>query len=521
MAKRVLVGAGVGTGVAFGRAFVLGSSPAKIDAITRPDQRLTATAVFEKLESFACQLEAEANANQNSTAQQIITVFAFTLRDPELLARIKAQLAEGAPASRAVSSAIEFFSRKLVAAGGPFAERAQDLTDLAHRVVRMLEGRTDEHNFPEEPFILIAESISPMDAAALDPTRVLAVVTSGGSPTSHSAIITRAANLPTVVGVVGAALISNGTPLIVDATSGQVFVEPRSAELKRYSKAAVPVSPDADWVELDAELPVKLYANLGSSYEGAAAIRAGALGVGLFRTELLFLGRNEPPTFEQQVYEYSRLFARFQGKRVIARVLDLDDDKPLPFLSPAGTGRYANRGLQVLLANREVLVTQLEALAKAASYYPKTEVWVMAPMVLNAEDAIEFVQLAKTSGLPTVGAMVEVPEIAELETLGRVVEAVDFLSIGTNDLTNYVLNTDRQTGQASLADVRRPEVIAIISAVTEAAAKKGIPVSVCGESASDPESARVFIDLGVDSLSASPALLPQLRVALASMQMFG
>jgi phosphotransferase system enzyme I (PtsI) len=521
MAKRVLVGAGVGTGVAFGRAFVLGSASANLDAITTPDQRLTAAAVVEKLEEFASQLETEANSSSSETAKQIITVFAFTLRDPELLERIKLQIAEGATASRAVSSAIEFFSRKLVAAGGPFAERAQDLIDLSNRVVRMLDGRSDEQTFPDEPFILIAESISPMDAAALDPTRVLAVVTSGGSPTSHSAIITRAANLPTVVGVVGAALITTGTPLIVDATSGQVFIEPRSAEFKRYSKAAVPANPDADWVELDAELPVKLYANLGSSYEGAAAIHAGALGVGLFRTELLYLGRTEPPSFEQQVYEYSRLFARFQGKRVIARVLDLDDDKPLPFLSPAGTGRYANRGLQVLLANREVLITQLEALAKAASYYPKTEVWVMAPMVLSADEALEFVELAKTSGLPTVGAMVEVPEFVEPKTLDRVVEAVDFLSIGTNDLTNFVLNTDRQSVQATLADVRRPEVLEVIAAVTAAAAKKGIPVSVCGESASDPESARIFIDLGVDSLSASPALLPQLRVALASMQMFG
>ena len=521
MAKRVLVGAGVGTGVAFGRAFVLGSASTSIDAISTPDQRLTAAQVFEKLDSFAFQLEAEAKSANNPTAQQILLTFAFMLRDPELLDRIKAQLAEGAIATRAVAKAIEFFSRKLVEAGGPFAERGQDLNDLAERVIKMLEGRTDDQNFPEEPFILIAESISPMDAAALDPKRVLAVVTSGGSPTSHSAIITRAANLPTVVGVVGAGLISNGTALIVDATSGQVFVEPRSAELRRYSKAAVPVSPDADWVELDAELPVKLYANLGSSYEGAAAIRAGALGVGLFRTELLFLGRNEPPTFEQQVYEYSRLFARFQGKRVIARVLDLDDDKPLPFLKPTGTGIYANRGLQVLLANREVLITQLEALAKAASYYPKTEVWVMAPMVLSADEAIEFVQLAKSSGLPTVGVMVEVPELAEPSTIARIVDAVDFLSVGTNDLTNYVLKTNRQTGQASLADVRRPEVLEVISAVTSAAAKKGIPVSVCGESASDPESAKLFIDLGVDSLSASPALLPQLRVALASMQIFG
>lgn len=521
MAKRTLVGAGVGTGVAFGPAFVLSSRRTNLDAITTPDQRLTASQVFEKLDSIARKFEADSALAATIQSGQIMAAFGFMLLDPELRDRIKNQMSEGSVASRAVANALGFFSRKLEAAGGPFAERGQDLKDLSDRVITNLLGQSGEIEFPDEPFILVAESISPIDAAKLDPKRVLAVVTEGGSPTSHSSIITRAANMPTVVGVVGAAVITNGTPLIVDATSGLVFISPRSADLNRYSKASIPSEVRSDWVEIDAELPVKLYANLGSSYEGAAAIRAGAQGVGLLRTELLYLGREEAPSLESQTFEYSRLLARFQGKRVIARVLDLDEDKPLPFLKPAGSGIYANRGLQILLANREVLITQLEALAKAASYYPKTELWVMAPMVINADEAEEFVTLARAAGLGRVGVMVEVPELAEPETLARITAAVDFYSIGTNDLTNYVLKTDRQSGPAALADVRRPEVVEVITAVVASAKAKGIPVGVCGEAASDPESAKLFVQLGVDSLSASPALLPQLRVSLASSALFG
>lgn len=521
MSKHVLVGAGVGSGLALARAFVLGSAPPQPASLTEIGPRITVAQVRERLNQIADKFETDAASGASTVAIDIMFTFAAILRDPELGDRVKGQMAEGANPARAVANALNTFSRPLIDAGGPFAERAQDLADLGDRVVRELEGRQPVDQFPNEPFILVADSISPLDAAKLDPARVKAVITSGGSTTSHSAIIIRAANLPTVVGVVGTGLITNGTELLVDATSGQVFVEPSDSQIKRYKRASLPDAPDSDWVEIDAELPVKLLANLGSSYEGGAALRAGAQGVGLFRTELLYLGRTKPPEYEEQAYEYSRMLARFQGKRVIARVLDLDDDKPLPFLEPAGVGRYANRGLQVLLANCEVLVTQLEALAAAGRYYPKTELWVMAPMVLSAEEAEEFAALARAAGHSHVGIMIEVPEITEAGILDRVLEAVDFVSLGTNDLTNYVLGTDRLSGPASLADVRRPEVLTVIKRVVDAAKLHGKPVSICGEAGSDPHLAKMFIELGIDSLSASPALLPQLRVALASAQMFG
>lgn len=529
MAKRVLVGAGVGTGVTYGPAFVLGRAGQSVSELTTPMARLTLGAMREKLDAVAAALESQQSSS--ASAAEVVQALAMILRDPMLFDEIKSHMSEGAPAARAVRGAFRKFARRLTDLGGYFAERAGDLDALADRVIAEVEG-VREPEFPTEPFVLVAETLSPVEAAKLSRDRVLGVITVVGTATSHSAIITRAANLPTVMGAVGAAVIRTGDMLLVDATSGQVFVDPSPEEVEHYRRASIPrhTSPE-DWQELNAELPVKLLANIGSSFEGSAALKAGAQGVGLFRTELLYLGRLKPPTFESQAFEYIKLLARFQGKRVIARVLDLDLDKPLPFLSEAGTGRYANRGLQVLLANPEVAQTQLAALASAGRTYSQTDLWVMAPMVLSAAEARDFVALAHEAGIGSraestdaierskVGVMIEVPEITQPSELEELMQVVDFVSIGTNDLTQYVLGVSRHEPAAagatpSIADARHPLVMSAIERVIEAAKRHGVLVSVCGEAAADPETARRFIELGVDSLSASPALLPQLRMTL-------
>jgi phosphotransferase system enzyme I (PtsI) len=324
-----------------------------------------------------------------------------------------------------------------------------------------------------------------------------------------------------VVGLVGSGLIRTGSELLVDASSGQVFLDPTAERIEHYINAASLDTQAIRLTEDDREAPVTLLANLGSSFEAAGALASGAKGVGLFRTELLYLGLDHPPTKAEQVEEYSNLLRAFTGKRVLVRVLDLDFDKPLPFLKETGSGKYANRGLQVLLANQDVLETQLEALAEAQKLNPKTELWVMAPMVLSVAEAQRFASLARGAGLKSVGVMIEVPEVTESGIIEGLLEAVDFISVGTNDLTHYALGKSRHTagdgavsGTISLAETRRPEVFGLIERVVKAAKDAGKPVGICGESASDPESAKLFIKLGVDSLSASSALLPQLKAAL-------
>jgi phosphotransferase system enzyme I (PtsI) len=318
-----------------------------------------------------------------------------------------------------------------------------------------------------------------------------------------------------VVGVVDAATIQTGQQLLLDATSGQVYVNPSNDVLGHYRNATHPDTALIAAIRDSGPLEASLFANLGSSIESAQALESGAEGVGLFRTELLYLGRKTPPEFEEQVEEYSALLANFGSRRVLVRVLDLDFDKPLPFLKPAGSGQYANRGLQVLLANPEVLKTQLEALAQAAKLNPNSNLWVMAPMVLNALEVRAFVSLAREAGLTKVGAMIEVPEVAEPAEIAAILAEVDFLSIGTNDLTHYTLGESRESGTITLADTRQPKVMQIIKSVVAAAKSAAKPVGICGEAASDPESAKLFISFGVDSLSASPALLPGLRAELS------
>ncbi|MEN9989697.1 MAG: Phosphoenolpyruvate-protein phosphotransferase system, component [Actinomycetota bacterium] len=510
MSKQLLVGAGVGSGIAQGPAFVLRTADSTADGPTGLDSG-GIEAIKSAINSLATQLEVQ---SKDSESGDILMALAAMLRDPVLLDSIKEFLATGSGSERAVRGAFNSFARKLERLGGYFAERSADLQDLSNKVIDRLGGQTGDVDFPDEPFVLVTTELSPILAASLKQTPVLAVITEKGSATSHSAIITRGANLPTVMGVVGASEIVDGQELLVDATSGQVFVEPNHEEIQQYAEAAYPSTTVMSALPDPADLPVAIMANLGSSFEIPTAIRAGAQGVGLFRTELLFLGHKRPPSKDEQIFEYTKLLAGFQGSRVIVRVLDIDVDKPLEFLYKTPGGPYPNRGLRVLLQNRSVLKTQLEALAAAAEYYPTTELWVMAPMVVSVSETKEFVKLARSVGLKTVGIMIEVPEITKRFTLNRALKYVDFVSIGTNDLTQYVLRRSRYSSNMALSETRNNKVLLIIDNVIRACKARGIHVGICGEAAADPASAKIFIRMGVDSLSASPALIPALASAL-------
>jgi phosphotransferase system enzyme I (PtsI) len=444
-------------------------------------------------------------ADEESAA--ILDALRLTLSDPSLLAGIKERLADGANSKRAVAGAFAGAAKALSSLGDYFAARAADVEELGSRVIQVLSGE-NETQFPSEPFVLVADSVGPIEMSRLQGTSIVGLITSSGSATSHTAILARAANLPTVVSVLGAELIQSGDQVVVDSSSGQVLVNPDAIETSQYEDAATKSINSIVLPALD--LDVELYANLGSSSEADSALAFGAQGVGLFRTELLFLGAKRAPSFAQQVLEYSRLLSAFPGKRVIVRVLDLDTDKPLPFLTLSESGKYANRGFQALLANPSVLATQLEALAESSKQHPEAELWVMAPMVTNASQARQFVALANGYGLTNVGVMIEVPEVCQEDVLREIISVVDFVSIGTNDLTQYTLELDRVDSNISLSDVRRPEVLSLIERIISVANTLGKPVGICGEAASDPISAKLFIDYGVTSLSLSPALLPGL-----------
>jgi phosphotransferase system enzyme I (PtsI) len=260
---------------------------------------------------------------------------------------------------------------------------------------------------------------------------------------------------------------------------------------------------------------VPLLANLGSVDKLAAAIELGAEGVGLFRTEFLFLDSDKAPTVAEQQANYTTLFEAFPGKKVVVRALDAGADKPLSFLNdePEENPALGLRGLRALRAHESILRDQLTAIANAAAL-TQAEVWVMAPMVSTVEETRYFVGLAKELGLTTAGVMVEVPAAALLAD--RILADADFASIGTNDLTQYTLAADRLLGSvSSFQDPWHPAVLRLVGEVGRAGAALDKPVGICGEAAADPMLAVVLVGLGATSLSMSPAALGDVRAELS------
>ncbi|HWT32774.1 MAG TPA: putative PEP-binding protein, partial [Microbacterium sp.] len=324
-------------------------------------------------------------------------------------------------------------------------------------------------------------------------------------------------------GVTGAADLSDGDEVIVDAAAGVVVSGPTDAEKQaaedrireRAARVAAPVGPGA----LADGTPVPLLANLGNADGAAKAVQLGAEGVGLFRTEFLFLSSATAPAVATQREAYTALLSAFRGRKVVVRVLDAGADKPLAFLNdaPEENPALGLRGIRALRASEQILRDQLTALAEADAAVRASgqaaDLWVMAPMVATVEETAYFTALAREHGIRTAGVMVEVPSAALLAD--RILALADFASIGTNDLTQYTMAADRLLGSvASLQDPWHPAVLRLIREVGAAGAMHGKPVGICGEAAADPLLAVVLVGLGATSLSMAPSALADVRASL-------
>ncbi|HEU5475375.1 MAG TPA: phosphoenolpyruvate--protein phosphotransferase [Actinophytocola sp.] len=449
------------------------------------------------------------------TAAEVLDVASLMAADPTLLDAVARRVRAGRPAEWAIAEAVAEQRDTLAALGGYLAERAADLDDIRDRALAHLLG-LPMPGVPEPgtPFVLIAEDLAPADTARLDPARVLAVVTRRGGPTSHTAILARSLGLPAVVSCPGILDLADGTVVAVDGATGAVAPVPAGAAESIRAEA------ERDRLRLAESSgpgrtadghPVRLLLNVGS----AAGIDADAEGVGLFRTEFLFLDRVSAPSVAEQEHAYAEVFAALGGRRVVLRTLDAGADKPLPFLGMPAEDNPALgvRGLRVARTRPEVLDGQLEAVARAAKA-TGAEVWVMAPMVATRPEAAEFAARVRAAGLPAAGVMVEVPAAALQAS--RLLEVVDFLSIGTNDLSQYTLAADRTNGDlADLLDPWQPALLELVAACAAAGRAAGKPVGVCGEAAADPALAPVFAGLGITSLSMAGPAIPAVRAALA------
>ena len=460
-------------------------------------------------------------AAAGGAAAEVLEAQAAVAEDPLLREQVAALVADGRTAARAVHEGLIAHAAALREGAAHPGGRVADLDDIRNRAIALLTGaRMPGLPLLRRPSVLVARDLAPADTAMLDREKVLGVVTELGGPTSHTAILAKQLGIPAVVACPGAAALDDGANVLVDGSSGEVTVDPSRAALAGIATrtAARPQRrPDAGGPGRTADgTPVALLVNVGTVADAVAAADEASEGVGLFRTEVLYLGRTSAPTVPEQVESYRAVFEAFAGRRVVIRTLDPGADKPLPFIGDAGGQNPALglRGLRVARRRPELLTDQLAAIAEAASS-GSAEVWVMAPMVSTPAEAAEFVARARAVGLSTVGAMVEVPAAAL--RAAQLLERCDFVSIGTNDLAQYAFAADRTTSAlADLLDAWQPALLDLVAAVADAGRRTGRPVGICGEAAGDPLLALVLVGLGLRSLSMAPAFLPAVRHALGA-----
>ena len=426
---------------------------------------------------------------------------------------------------RAIWEAATSFADQMAALGGYMAERVTDIHDVRARIVAELTGQQAPGiPFAEEPFVLAAVDLAPADTATLDPKNVIALITSDGGPQAHTAILARGLGLPAIVAAKGVTDIPDGTEVYVDSNAGIVNTEPTDEDREAAEKYAnrKPIADfDGKGVLADGTR-VPLYANVGDGKSAEKAASLNAEGVGLLRTEFGFLGHDAEPSIEAQAATYKSVFDAFPGKHIVVRTLDAGADKPLPFLNvnPEENPALGVRGFRTDWTVPGVLTRQLEAI-KQASEDSDADIWVMAPMISTTPEARNFAKMLKEVGLPVHGVMVETPAAAV--NAEAILGEVDFVSIGTNDLTQYTMAADRLLGDlAHLNNPWQPAVLKMIKLTVKGAKRASVNagekkyVSVCGEAAADPALAVVLVGLGVDTLSMNAGAIPAVAAVLKS-----
>lgn len=513
-------GVAVSQGIGYGPAYVLAASvpeppeDATYDGEPGPEKERAMAA----LDHVAGDLEAR-GVRAGGEARDILEAQALMARDPGLIVGVKSLIDRGTAAARAVFESFGKYRDLLTKAGGYLGERAADLDDIRDRTIAVLSGlpMPGVPTSAAEPYVLIARDLAPADTALLSKDVVAAFVTEEGGPTSHTAILARAMGVPAVVACPGATSIEPGTMVLVDGGTGEVRLSPSAAEVdsarrtaeERHALLSAVTGPG----RTSDGHAVPLLANVGGPADLEAALANGAEGVGLYRTEFLFLDRSQAPSAQEQEAAYRAVLEAFPGGKVVVRTLDVGADKPLAFLPPPGEEPNPALGLRALRMFRifpDMMRSQLDALARAA-VDTSAQLQVMAPMVATAEEAAWFAEACRTAGLHATGVMIEIPAAALRS--GDLAVAVDFFSIGTNDLAQYTFAADRQVGAlSSLQDAWQP---ALLDLIALAVGDHGKPCGVCGEAAADPVLACVLVGLGISSLSMGAPALPAVRAVLS------
>ena len=447
----------------------------------------------------------ELSVKAGETSAEIFEALKMLLEDEDLFETAIAEIESGWNAATAFIVAVDSLDA-IFAGDAAFEERLVDLKDLARRVAAHIAGIHMGLDLPTTgSYVIVGDDFSPADTAQFTDA-VVGVVTIKGGPTSHTAIICRSKSIPALVSCAQAVELVDGMQVLVDPVGDRVVV---GGDASMATKAISFIAKS-----LDPIIPVR--ANIGSLEDSIQAATTAANGVGLFRTELLYLSETTKPSAQKQAKSYAEILRAAPEGPIVVRTIDAGSDKPVPFLDMPHEENPALgiRGFRLIQDHRQFLIDQLESLEVARKETGR-EVWVMAPMIATASEAIEFAQLARSAGEYKVGIMVETPAIAM--ALSDLAGKLDFISVGTNDLSQYLFAADRMNaGLGALLNPWQPALVRMLKLIASESEKAGISSGVCGESASDPAFAVVLAGLGFNSVSASRSQVGAVRSALSA-----
>ena len=537
----VLEGHPVSSGIASGRVVIAGRPELRVTRETAGDANLERDAIDRAVQSVHDRLSHALAVAANGTVRDILFAHVALIRDVTLVQWLYDRVAQGASAERAVADAGAFFATQLGESGNTYLrERALDVHDLMLQLLDAIAGRDPSEAAEmaivlDQPSVVVADTLLPRQVVSLDRQYVTALVLEQAGTTSHTVILARALGIPTLVGVANAMRLAPGTEVVVDATHGIVVPLGSSVERAFYQGEIEVAERRTRFLQRTAHAPCRtvdgralaIGANAASAREAIDGFAAGADGVGLFRTEMLFMERPAPPSEDEQYETYARSVEAGQGKPVIIRALDVGGDKPLPYLAmPVERNPFLGyRGVRLYADHPALVRPHLRAIVRASAHGP---IWLMAPMV-SAVDEVQWfkAQIAdvqrelEAEGIafdPTmpIGAMIEVPAAALLAD--HLCAELDFFSIGTNDLSQYFMAADRDsTHVGALSSARNPAFLRLLRQTVDTVRAHGKWIGVCGEMAADVEHLPLLVALGVDEISVAPTDVALLKSHLVQL----